>query len=119
MCDVADEVGDPVTHASVYLVADDVVDDGRVGAERTRLVVAAAASCSRAWSLDRVAERRETVAHLPATRQFHPENDFSGFTDPQTGASERFRKWGYHFVRALYSLVVKVVCLKFRHKPHL
>ena len=101
MRDVADEVGDPVTHAGVYLVADDVVDDGRVGAERTRLVVAAAASCSRAWSLDRVAERRETVAHLPATRQFHPENDFSGFTDPQTGASERFREWGYHFVRTL------------------
>jgi len=31
------------------------------------------------------------------------------------GASERFRKWreGYKFVRTLYNLVVKVVCLKF------
>jgi len=31
-----------------------------------------------------------------------------------TGASERFRKWseGYKFVRTLYNLVVKVVCLK-------
>ena len=26
------------------------------------------------------------------------------------GASERFRKWGYKFVRTLYNLVVKVVC---------
>ena len=34
-------------------------------------------------------------------------------------ASERFRKWGYKFVRTLYNLVVKVVCLKFWHKPHL
>ena len=30
------------------------------------------------------------------------------------GASERFRKWGgYKFVRTLYDLVVKIVCLKF------
>ena len=35
------------------------------------------------------------------------------------GASERFRKWGYKFVRTLYNLVVKVVCLKFWHKQHL
>jgi len=31
---------------------------------------------------------------------------------PHAGASERFRKWGYKFVRTLYNLVVKVVCLK-------
>ena len=41
----------------------------------------------------------------------------------QADASERFRKWGggYKFVRTLYNLVVvvKVVCLKFWHKPHL
>ena len=36
------------------------------------------------------------------------------------GASERFRKWGgYKFVRTLYNIVVKVVYLKFWHKPHL
>jgi len=29
------------------------------------------------------------------------------------GASGRFCKWGYKFVRTLYNLVVKVVCLKF------
>jgi len=29
------------------------------------------------------------------------------------GESERFRKWGYKFVRTLYNVVVKVVCLKF------
>ena len=37
------------------------------------------------------------------------------------GASERLRKWGggYKFVRTLYNLVVKFVCLKFWHKPNL
>ena len=30
-----------------------------------------------------------------------------------------FVSGGYKFVRTLYSLVVKVVCLKFWHKPHL
>jgi len=30
-----------------------------------------------------------------------------------SGASERFRKWGYKFVRTFYNLVVKIVCYFF------
>jgi len=34
------------------------------------------------------------------------------YTRESRGASERFRECGYKFVRTLYNLVVKVVCLK-------
>ena len=57
-----------------------------------------------------VVGRRTEVRSVSSSRAFNTDCAIS-----QPGASQRFRKWegGYKFVRTLYSLVVKVVCLKF------
>jgi len=61
---------------------------------------------------------RSSIGPLAALRYVIPGNAKNGCTVYQARRNV-FASGGYKFVQTLYNLVVKVVCLKFWHKPHL